>query len=68
MFTSVSHYEAFQPAPHLIVFSPGRKDDEMDPMDPSAYSDAPRYSIISSSLTDPAGRGEASSCTQTDLC
>lgn len=28
---------------HLIFFT-GRKDDEMDPMDPSAYSDAPRYS------------------------
>lgn len=26
-----------------VLFS-GRKDDEMDPMDPSAYSDAPRYS------------------------
>lgn len=27
--------------------SSGKKDDEMDPMDPSAYSDAPRYAITS---------------------
>lgn len=27
-----------------VYFLPtGKKDDEMDPMDPSAYSDAPRY-------------------------
>lgn len=25
------------------LFFTGKKDDEMDPMDPSAYSDAPRY-------------------------
>lgn len=25
-----------------FIFLSGRKDDEMDPMDPSAYSDAPR--------------------------
>lgn len=27
----------------VFNFSPAKKDDEMDPMDPSAYSDAPRY-------------------------
>lgn len=27
----------------MFVFFTGKKDDEMDPMDPSAYSDAPRY-------------------------
>lgn len=27
---------------HSFIFLSGRKDDEMDPMDPSAYSDAPR--------------------------
>lgn len=27
----------------IFVFFTGKKDDEMDPMDPSAYSDAPRY-------------------------
>lgn len=31
----------------IFTFLSGRKDDEMDPMDPSAYSDAPRYSIYS---------------------
>lgn len=30
---------------HIFVFLSARKDDEMDPMDPSAYSDAPRYSF-----------------------
>lgn len=34
----------------VVCFS-GRKDDEMDPMDPSAYSDAPRYSISSTYCT-----------------
>lgn len=28
---------------YIFMFLSGRKDDEMDPMDPSAYSDAPRY-------------------------
>lgn len=28
---------------HVFVFTAGKKDEEMDPMDPSAYSDAPRY-------------------------
>lgn len=28
---------------YIFIFLSGRKDDEMDPMDPSAYSDAPRY-------------------------
>ena len=28
-----------------FFFVPGKRDDEMDPMDPSAYSDAPRYFI-----------------------
>lgn len=32
---------------YTFIFLSGRKDDEMDPMDPSAYSDAPRYSIYS---------------------
>lgn len=31
----------------VSIFLSGRKDDEMDPMDPSAYSDAPRYNIDS---------------------
>lgn len=35
--------------PGFIVFT-GKKDDEMDPMDPSAYSDAPRY-ILTTMVT-----------------
>lgn len=48
MFTSVS-YDTIHAFPmdvcYIFIFLSGRKDDEMDPMDPSAYSDAPRYNI-----------------------
>lgn len=55
MFTSVPHSTSifFKKADnvfymnecYIFIFLLGRKDDEMDPMDPSAYSDAPRYYI-----------------------
>lgn len=34
----------------VFNFSPAKKDDEMDPMDPSAYSDAPRYFLIAAKI------------------
>lgn len=34
----------------MFIFSTGKKDDEMDPMDPSAYSDAPRYILIAAAI------------------
>lgn len=34
----------------VFYFSPVKKDDEMDPMDPSAYSDAPRYIVIAAKI------------------
>lgn len=34
----------------VYFLSTGKKDDEMDPMDPSAYSDAPRYILIAAAI------------------
>lgn len=38
---------------YIFIFFTGKKDDEMDPMDPSAYSDAPRYVLTASRLSPP---------------
>ena len=53
MFTPVSddkhfHSDAFfyVNGRYIFILLSGRKDDEMDPMDPSAYSDAPRYGMV----------------------